>query len=386
MQAAVDLLVDDGPSPELAEVLGHFALGLVIQDAGPRPVLEAADRAIEVCRMLELPEPAVAMSCRGAARLMLGDLDGLEDHERAIAAARAQGLGIELATLELNYSSLIFTFRGAGAERAALVEAHEFVRSHGIEMHVLSCRGSMVDSLGKTGEWDEALWQAADLLPELQETESVWDMLHLRSLQALLHARRGDSAEDAAHVIWLVEKGRESEVGWARVYALVAASAVRLRCGESDAAVDLLAECFGLPRASISLLEVVPEAVRTAIGGGDDGLAARIVTQVDSLLAASRLPLEQYVMASIDGLVRERRADHEAAAADFAAAAAGWHEFGMPYEEGHALLGQGRCLVALGHAPEAAAPLAAAREIFARLGARPALAETDALLARGIGA
>ena len=57
--------------------------------------------------------------------------------------------------------------------------------------------------------------------------------------------------------------------------------------------------------------------------------------------------------------------------------------FGVPYEEGHALLGQGRCLVALGRAPEAAAPLAAAREIFARLGAKPALAETDAWLAGG---
>ena len=36
----------------------------------------------------------------------------------------------------------------------------------------------------------------------------------------------------------------------------------------------------------------------------------------------------------------------------------------------------------LGRAPEAAAPLTAAREIFARLGAKPALAETDVVLAQ----
>jgi hypothetical protein len=53
----------------------------------------------------------------------------------------------------------------------------------------------------------------------------------------------------------------------------------------------------------------------------------------------------------------------------------------MPYQEAHALVGQGRCLVAFGRAPDAAAPLAAAREIFARLGARQALEETDAALA-----
>jgi len=377
MQAAVDLLADDGPSPELAEVLGHYSLSLALRDDDPPLILEAADRAIETCRLLALPEPAVAMSCRGGARLMLGDFGGLEDFERSIAAARAQGLGIERATLELNYSSLLFTVRGACAERAALLEAHEFVRSHGIEMHVFSCRGSMVDSLGKTGEWDEALRQAAVLLPELQATESVWDMLYLRSLGAMLSSRRGDPAEAASNVIWIVEKGRESEIGWARDYALVAASAVHLLCGESDAALDLLAECFDPPRASISIIEAVPEAVRTAVSGGDEGLAARIVQHVDSLLAASRLPLEQYVMASIDGLVRERRGDHEAAAAGFANAAAGWHDFCVPYEEGHALLGQGRCLLALGRAPEAAAPLAAARELFARLGAKPALVETD---------
>jgi len=68
--------------------------------------------------------------------------------------------------------------------------------------------------------------------------------------------------------------------------------------------------------------------------------------------------------------------------AGFADAAAGWPGFEMPYEEAQALLGQGRCLVALGRAPEAAAPLAAAREIFARLGAKPALAETGEWLAR----
>jgi class 3 adenylate cyclase len=62
--------------------------------------------------------------------------------------------------------------------------------------------------------------------------------------------------------------------------------------------------------------------------------------------------------------------------------AEGWREFGDPYEEGQALIGQGRCLAARGRAPEAAAPLAAAREIFARLGARPALAETDAVMQR----
>ena len=51
----------------------------------------------------------------------------------------------------------------------------------------------------------------------------------------------------------------------------------------------------------------------------------------------------------------------------------------MP-EQAFALLGHGRCLVALGHMTEAAQPLSQARDIFQELQAAPALAETDALL------
>ena len=56
-----------------------------------------------------------------------------------------------------------------------------------------------------------------------------------------------------------------------------------------------------------------------------------------------------------------------------------WEQFGEPYEEAQALLGQARCLVAVGRAHEAAALLAAARGIFFRLRARPCLAEVDRL-------
>jgi hypothetical protein len=50
----------------------------------------------------------------------------------------------------------------------------------------------------------------------------------------------------------------------------------------------------------------------------------------------------------------------------------------MP-ERAYALLGRGRCLAALGD-PEAGAPLREARKLFASMGYKPALAETEALL------
>jgi hypothetical protein len=64
--------------------------------------------------------------------------------------------------------------------------------------------------------------------------------------------------------------------------------------------------------------------------------------------------------------------------------AAGWHSFGDPYEEAHALLAYGRNLLGLDRGMEAAAPLREARATFERLGAAPALAEAEALLGQAI--
>jgi tetratricopeptide (TPR) repeat protein len=63
-------------------------------------------------------------------------------------------------------------------------------------------------------------------------------------------------------------------------------------------------------------------------------------------------------------------------------AAERWREFGHVFEHGLALLGTGRCLLSLGRAGEARSAFSSAKEIFARLGAQPLVAESDALLER----
>ena len=121
---------------------------------------------------------------------------------------------------------------------------------------------------------------------------------------------------------------------------------------------------------------MVPRAVRVALRCGETELGGRVAKRCHAVL-----PFEQGVADTTRGLLgRGLMATQEVAARHFLDAAAHWRGFGVPYEEAQALLGQGRCLVGLGRAPEAAPPLAAAREIFARLGAKPALADTDELI------
>jgi hypothetical protein len=53
-------------------------------------------------------------------------------------------------------------------------------------------------------------------------------------------------------------------------------------------------------------------------------------------------------------------------------------------ERAYALLGQGRCLVSRGQ-PRSGSPLRTAHELFASMGYRTPLAETDSLLGEGEG-
>ena len=159
------------------------------------------------------------------------------------------------------------------------------------------------------------------------------------------------------------------------------AAAARLAVGDSDAALDLLtlADAAYLRPGGFWWADALPLAVRTAQAAGDCALAEKLAGSIAPLQ-----PMSRHALAAAQALVTEARGEWEAASTGFADAALRWRDFGMPYEEAQALLGQGRCLVALGRAPEAAAPLAAARAIFARLGARPALAETEAVLAQAV--
>jgi hypothetical protein len=83
------------------------------------------------------------------------------------------------------------------------------------------------------------------------------------------------------------------------------------------------------------------------------------------------------MMAEADGRLDE-------AVDGFRGAVAAWRDLGEPYEHGMAALGLGRCLVASGNGTQAEEALAEAREIFERLKAAPAIAETDAVLAEAI--
>ena len=150
--------------------------------------------------------------------------------------------------------------------------------------------------------------------------------------------------------------------------------------GQGEVAAALLTEIESYPGAREQQPNyniMLPTMVRTALGIGEPALAERLVAGLEP-----RYPYAEHAVVAANAALTEARGDLSSAADAYADAADRWERFGVVPEQAFALLGQGRCLIGLSRPTEAAPVLQHAREIFERLQAAPALAETDALLAQ----
>ena len=373
---AVALVEGQPPAAETATVFTQLAAELSLDD--PRGTIAAAERAIELSAEFGLPTPVRALDCLGGARCDLGDPSGLDDQRKALEAAKAQGLGYQAAVVSFNLATSLSLFSGLHAALRLRREGLEAARPRGLNHMALTLRMGLVEDLLWAGEWEEAAGEIEGLLPDLEETEDLRDLLYVRASQLLLLAWRGDYSAAEALLDWVEEKGAQTEDPRAFVSCLLGAATVRLGLGDSARVVELLGRCSEKPSAAggSDLVVRMPQAMRTALAVGERSLAESLLDGIEP-----DYPLGEHALIAARALLDEHAGRQAGAAAGFADAAARWHGFGVPYEEAQALLGQARCLLALDRAPEAATVLAEAREIFARLGAAPALGEADDLLA-----
>ena len=115
--------------------------------------------------------------------------------------------------------------------------------------------------------------------------------------------------------------------------------------------------------------------MRAALALEEPRLAARLLDGVQA-----RTPLQEHALCACRAQLAEANGRHEEAATLYAEAADRWRQFGNVPERAYALLGQGRCLIAQGTSG-AETPLTEARELFASMSYKPALAETEEQLA-----
>ncbi len=231
--------------------------------------------------------------------------------------------------------------------------------------------------LAERGFPEQALAEAEPLAERLQAAGDIF-FTEPRSLQLRLLAERGAHEHaPAADVLAAAARGSGEPQDVALAFA--AGARLLLAQGRPQQANTLLVELEQVAgiRSDPYYASRLPELIRTAHALQEPELAARLVDGVEPTT-----PLHEHALSACRAQLAEARGDRTRAAPLYAKSASRWQEFGNVPERAYALLGQGRCLAAVGK-PDVAEPLHEARELFASMGYKPALRETDALLAQG---
>jgi class 3 adenylate cyclase/tetratricopeptide (TPR) repeat protein/predicted transcriptional regulator len=373
---AVALLQPLPPSPALVDALSRLA-GTEVLQGRPQSAIDYADQALALADQLGLDPPAKALSIRGGARADLGDRAGLVDFQHAIDLATAAGQGSEVASVHNDYGLVLWLAEGPTAGLDVLRAGISYATPRGLASVIEGLRARSLSLLFDIGQHDELLDAATRLAGQSEATGDMVDLVEVRGVQTRIHTLRGQPELAAGWLGWLRTTPRDTGDPQVIVFGLGSAACAHAALGQSDIAVALLSEVDTTPgtRTTSYYDPWLPNMVRTALATGDPDLAERLVVGVDP-----DYPYTEHALVAAGAALAEATGDHATAADEYADAATRWEQFGVIPELAYALLGHGRCLLALGHATDAVPVLQRARAIFDQLHATPALGEIDTLL------
>ena len=337
--------------------------------------ITAAESALEVAQSLGLPEPARALQYRGFARVYLGDELGIADMERALELLLEQGAAQDAAVVHNNLSLCRYLVEGPAQALAGFEQGMAFSHKRGLEHSLMVCGTNCPGLLLELGRPQEALEMARRLISTAEAMGEIYNLVELRSVEITASLALGvpisrDETEELLQ--WTRTSGGPDPL----VLGLTAAAYALVHEAPDQARSLLqgLTEIEGAPKTTYYRRQL-PAMVRTALAAGDDALARHLVEQVEA-----RYPVDEHALCASRAELAEHEGKYEEGASLYAEAAQRWRSFGNLPERAHALLGEGRCRLAL-HEPAAEEPLAIARELFASLAYQPLLAQTEALLA-----
>jgi len=314
------------------------------------------------------------------ARCDLGDFaGGMDDLRSGLALGLELGSGYDTAVLYNNLAEPVWLVEGPDAALALCESGIDFAERRGLSEAAMWLRSSTVGPLLDQGRWEEAMTLADEAI--------AWDLAHggdylaigCRRYVTLVLAWQGDliAARDLATRV--LPRAREIDDLQQLVPALVNAALVEHATGDKAAALALVAEAAQLTADRAGgrrfLGQYLADMVRVAAGPAP-ALAQDLIDATEPTATRYRL-----AAATARAVLAESTGDPSAAAGLYAEAAEGWRAYGQVLEHALALLGQGRCLAALGH-PDAGDLLQAARQRLKDLGARPSAAEASTLLDR----
>jgi len=279
------------------------------------------------------------------------------------------------------YNNLIeplWLSEGPAAALATCQEAIEFSERRGLVEGAAWVRSATLVPLLDLGRWDEAVATADAVVGWEQEHGGQYMSQMAHQVKARVLLWRGQLEAARALTREFLPRARSIDDLQLLVPALAIAAAVEQTARAPTAASALVEEVLGVvgdrDGGGWYLGQQVTDLVRVCVAVGRRAAAAALAAQANDGVARNRhgLLAARATLAEADGALGE-------AARRYDEAAARWAEFGHQLERARALLGAGRCLLALGR-PEGRGRLQAARSLLATLNAGPLLAEADAAL------
>jgi class 3 adenylate cyclase/tetratricopeptide (TPR) repeat protein len=376
---AVELLEGAPPGPELCSAYAQMAMDRVMS-GHPKEALGWADKALALADELGgLPEERLrALDSRGVARGDLGDLGGMDDLRAALTIGLEVGLGFDTAVVYNNLIEPLWLSEGPVAALATCQEAIEFTERRGLAEGTAWIRSATLSALLDLGRWDEAVDTANALVVWARDHGGEYMVEGAQHVMATVLMWRGEV--DAARVLAqeFLPRARAIDDLQVLVPALAVAAAVAQAAGEHTAARGLVEEVQRVVGdrggGSWYLGQHIAELVRVCVAVGLRATADTLIDQANDGIVRNR-----YGLLAADAALAEADRELDQAALRYDKAAACWADYGHQLERARALLGAGRCLLALGR-PEGRHRLQDARAVLAWLNAGPLLAEADAAL------
>jgi class 3 adenylate cyclase/tetratricopeptide (TPR) repeat protein len=342
-----------------------------------KEALEMIDRALGLADELQSQSYSSRLyQFRGIARADLGDLDGIADLRKGLEVARESG---DIFAEGVAYTNLASNLLPTSPSEALAVwnEGIEFAVKRGITANRFWQLSESTWALFDLGRWDEVIERAIEVVEWAEGGGLMYAGAIAAAQHALVLVHRGHPADAEPLLERFVPVARDAGDPQVVVPALAAAALLAAAKDDLPAAAGFLGDLESRTRTGASLYRpnYLPDVVAIAFDAGEPELAEAFLEteyrstgrQAHSVIAA------QAVAAEKTGRVEDALALYEDATRRWDA-----HPFVLGGAETRH--GAGRCLVALGR--DAETPLREAREIFAQLGAQPAVERVDETLAR----
>ncbi len=331
LRVAAELLADE-PDAVQELALVHAWMAEERMFAGlPGPAAELASQALEGDEANETTA-IMALHIRGDSRIALGDPDGIDDLQEALARSQAMGSVSDVVTSFSYLADREWQVAGPAAALELLDEASALADRRGAFSQGSWTKVAVLELLYELGRWDEALTRAEPLGRDARLDESL--LVTIDIWTGYIQLRRGKYSDDVEDLLGRARNAAELQV-LAPALAITAEGAATR--GDPDRARELLLELDDVTvgHAAMYRSDVAPSVVRTSLAIDARDVAEAFVQRSETVTVR-----DQIFTDTSSALMREAAGDADAST--WADIEERWRMYGNRYEQALAARTVGR--------------------------------------------